>query len=216
MKKAAIFDLDGTLINTLPDIAHSMNRSLAACGLPTFAVDAYRYKVGNGVFKLAERAVGERKDQLQKVLALYMKDYAKNCRVDSRVYDGIPELFAGLNARGMRVCVFSNKDQTDVESVLSFYFNDFPFAAIRGRVDGVPLKPAPDGALLIAQALGIAPCECCYVGDTMMDMLCGNAASMETFGVAWGFREKKELEDSGARHIIDTPVEMLSIIDAER
>ena len=213
MKKAIIFDLDGTLINSLPDIAHSMNKSLTACGLPTFSVEEYRYKVGNGVFNIAKRSVGERTDKLDEVLKLYMEDYAKHCSVDSVVYDGVPEMLNGLIQRGLKVCVFSNKDQTDVESVLAHYFPDFPFAKIRGRVENVPLKPAPDGALLIAKELGLDPSEIWYSGDTMMDMCCGNDAGMETIGVTWGFRPRSELEEHHAKHIIDHPAELLDIVD---
>ena len=216
MKKAVIFDLDGTLINSLPDIAHSMNRALEKCGLPIFSVEEYRYKVGNGVFNLAKRAVGDRMDKLDEVLKLYMDDYAANCALESTLYDGIEDLFAGLSLRHMKVCVFSNKDQGDVESVLSHYFANYPFAKIRGRVQNVPLKPDPAGALLIAGELGLSPDECWYVGDTLMDMCCGNAARMETVGVTWGFRPRTELVENNACHIIDHPSELLALIDEQK
>lgn len=209
MKKAVIFDLDGTLVNSLPDISAAMNRALEQAGLPIFEEDAYKYKVGNGVFKLAERAVGERKDCLQAVLEAYMADYAENCRINSHVYRGIGEMLQGLKEIGLKLCVLSNKDQADTESVIAHYFPDFSFDVIRGRVDGVALKPAPDGALIVADQLGIDPKECWYVGDTSMDMNCGNSAGMETVGVLWGFRPREELAASGAQHIIAEPKELL-------
>ena len=215
MKKGVIFDLDGTLINSLPDISAAMNRSLAKFGLPGFEENAYKYKVGNGVIKIAERSVGEHTELMEDVLHAYMEDYAQNCRVNSYAYKGVREMLLGLVGRGMKVCVLSNKDQADTESVLAYYFPDVPFAAIRGRVEGVPLKPDPTGALLIARQLGLESSECWYVGDTSMDMNCGNAAQMETVGVLWGFRPREELAASGARHMICEPLELLELVDAQ-
>lgn len=214
MKKAAIFDLDGTLINSLPDISAAMNRSLALFGLPGFDENAYKYKVGNGVVKLAERSVGDRQDALEGVLRAYMEDYGKNCRVNSYAYPGVEEMMRGLMERGMHVCVLSNKDQADTESVLRYYFPAVRFSVMRGRVEGVPLKPDPAGALLIAKALGLSPEECWYVGDTATDMHCGTAAGMETVGVLWGFRPREELVSGGARHLIAQPEEFLELVDA--
>lgn len=214
MKKAVIFDLDGTLVNSLPDISAAMNRALEKSGLPTFEENAYKYKVGNGVFKLAERAVGDHLDCLEQVLATYMADYAQNCRVHSYVYKGIEEMLLGLKELGLKICVFSNKDQADTESVIAYYFPEIDFDVIRGRVDAVPLKPAPDGALIIAAQLGLNTNECWYVGDTSMDMNCGNSAGMETVGVLWGFRPREELAASGAQHIIVEPRELLNLVSA--
>ena len=213
MKKGVIFDLDGTLINSLPDISAAMNRSLAKYGLPGFEEADYKYKVGNGVIKIAERSVGERTDLLQPVLEAYMADYAQNSRVNSYAYKGVPEMLQGLIDKGLKVCVLSNKDQADVEKVLAYYFPTIAFAVARGRVEGVPLKPDPAGALMIAQDLGIAPSECWYVGDTSMDMNCGNAAGMETVGVLWGFRPREELVASGARELIAEPEELLRLVE---
>lgn len=216
MKKGVIFDLDGTLINSLPDISAAMNRSLAKFGLPVFEEDAYKYKVGNGVVKLAERSVGDHPECLQDVLSAYMADYGEHSRVDTYAYRGVPEMLQGLVDRGMKVCVLSNKDQADTENVLAHYFPAIPFSAIRGRVEGVPLKPDPAGALLIARALDLTPGELWYVGDTSMDMNCGNDAHMETVGVLWGFRPREELVASGARHLIADPEELLDLVDSEK
>ena len=157
MKKGIIFDLDGTLINSLPDISAAMNRALAKAGLPVHPEEAYKYLVGDGVIKLSERAVGARPELAPQVLADYMPDYAQNCRVNTHPYAGIPEALAGLAARGLKICVLTNKDQSDAEHILAYYFPAVHFSAVRGRVPGVALKPHPQGALLIAKALEIAP-----------------------------------------------------------
>lgn len=214
MKKGVIFDLDGTLINSLPDISAAMNRALAKCGLPGYTEEAYKFKVGNGVLKLAERAVGNHMECYQAVLDAYRADYAVNCRVASRPYQGITEMLEGLIKRGLKVCVLSNKDQADVESVVSYYFPGIAFSAVQGRVEDIPLKPAPDGALRIAQDLELAPQDFWYVGDTSTDMCCGNSAGMATVGVLWGFRPREELAASGAGQLIADPLELLTLTDA--
>ena len=214
MKKGVVFDLDGTLIHSLPDIAAAMNRSLAKFGLPGFEEAAYKYKVGNGVLKLTERAVGERKDLYEQVKAAYMADYAQNNRVDSRPFRGVEDMLRALIQRGIPVAVLTNKDQRDAENMLRYYFPDISFSIIRGRTEGVPLKPDPAGALLIAQSLGVSPADCLYVGDTSTDMNCGNAAGMETVGVLWGYRPREELTANGARHLISSPMELIDLAEA--
>lgn len=215
MKQGVIFDLDGTLVNSLPDIAAAMNRALAKHGLPTHEEERYKYMVGNGVLNLARRAVGDCQESYQAVLDTYREDYARNCRVVSCPYEGISQLLDGLVKKGMKVCVFSNKDHQDVLSVVKHYFPAVPFAAIRGRMENVPIKPAPDGALLIARELGVAPQDFWYVGDTNTDMACGNAAGMATVGVLWGFRKRDELEAAQAKRIIAHPLELLQFADEE-
>ena len=214
MKKGVIFDLDGTLINSLPDISAAMNRSLAKYGLPGYEENSYKYKVGNGVVKLTERSVGDHPELLDQVLEAYMADYAQNSRVNTYAYKGVPEMLQGLIDKGLKVAVLSNKDQADVDNVLAYYFPGIAFSVIRGRVEGVPLKPDPAAALLIAQDMGVLPGECWYVGDTSMDMNCGNAAGMETVGVLWGFRPREELMASGARELIAEPEELLRLVEA--
>lgn len=211
MKKAVIFDLDGTLINSLPDISAAMNRSLEKAGLPGYPEDAYKYKVGDGVIKLAQRSVGDHTECLNQVLEDYKVDYAQNCRVNTYAYPGIAEMLKALIQKGFQVCVLTNKDQADAESVLAHYFPDIGFAVIQGRVPDLALKPAPDGALKIAERLHLTPANFWYVGDTSMDMNCGNAACMETVGVLWGFRPREELVASGAKHLIAAPQELLRL-----
>ena len=214
MKKGVIFDLDGTLLHSLPDIAAAMNRALTQFGLPTFEENAYKYKVGNGVLKLTERAVGERRDMYEQVKQAYMADYAEHNRVNTRPFRGVPELLRELNARGVPVCVLTNKDQRDAETILAHYFPEISFAMVRGRVEGVPLKPDPTGALLLSSGIGAAPADCLYVGDTSTDMNCGVRAGMETVGVLWGYRPREELVASGARHLISEPAELLHLAEA--
>ena len=214
MKKGVVFDLDGTLIHSLPDIAAAMNRSLAKYGLPGFEEAAYKYKVGNGVLKLTERCVGERKDLYDQVKAAYMEDYSQHNRVDSRPFRGVEDMLLTLNQRGIPVAVLTNKDQGDAESMLRHFFPDIAFSVIRGRNEGVPLKPDPAGALLIAESLGVNPADCLYVGDTSTDMNCGNAAGMETVGVLWGYRPREELTANGARHLISDPMELIDLAEA--
>ena len=214
MNKGVIFDLDGTLLHSLPDIAAAMNRALTRYGLPTFEENAYKYKVGNGVLKLTERVIGERTDLYDQVKTAYMADYARNNRISTRPFRDIPELLKELIRRGIPVCVLTNKDQSDAENMLAYYFPDIAFSVIRGRVEGVPLKPNPAGALLIAESLGVSPADCLYVGDTGTDMSCGSAAGMETVGVLWGYRPREELTANGARHLISEPMELLRLAEA--
>ena len=211
--RAVVFDLDGTLTNTLRDIAAAMNRSLRMHGLPEHPVDAYRYLVGNGAKKLAERAVGERLDMQVAVLRDYQAHYEQHTRDTTKPYDGIPELLAGLTQRGMMLCVLSNKPHADTLNVVRYFFPQTPFRVIRGQMEGVPVKPDPAGALAIAEEIGAQPRECLYLGDTSVDMETATRAGMTPVGVLWGFRDEKELRESGARLLLRHPTELLAELD---
>lgn len=215
MKKAVIFDLDGTLINSIPDIAGCMNKILEKYGLPTHPEDSYKYKTGNGVIKMVERALGEHTEYQETALKEYTEAYNRHCADDSYAYPGIADMLRGLANRGLKICVLTNKDQNQAEHVLNTYFADIPFAVVQGRVPGLALKPDPAGALKIAKDLGLGIEEIWYVGDTSMDMNCGNAAGMETVGVLWGFRPREELVSNGAKQLIAAPAEFLQLVDAE-
>ena len=207
--KAVIFDLDGTLTNTLADIGNAMNLALRQNGLPEWLIEDYRYLVGNGAKILAQRAVRDRQDLTEAVLAVYQQEYRAHSRVLTQPYNGIPNLLDRLNEEKIPVCVFSNKPHPQTEDVVKHYFPDTDFAVILGQTDRFPIKPDPAGALWIARQLGIPPEQFAYLGDTKVDMTCAKAAGMHPIGVLWGFREAPELIESGAERLITKPAELL-------
>ncbi len=210
MYKAVIFDLDGTLTNTLQDIANAMNRALRLLGLPEYPTDAYRYMVGNGAKKLAERAVGSRQELAGEALELYQSYYEKHTHDITRPYDGIPQLLEALEERDIKLCVLSNKPHADTQGVIRYFFPDIHWAVVRGQIEGVPVKPDPAGALAIVRELNVQPDECLYLGDTSVDMLTATRAGMQAVGVLWGFRDEKELRENGAKLILAEPMELLA------
>lgn len=207
--RAVLFDLDGTLTNTLDDIASAMNRALARHQLPPWPVDDYRYLVGDGAKKLAERAVRDRIELKEAVLADYQADYETHNLIATRPYDGVPDLLQALCARGLRLCVLSNKPDVDTRTVVRHFFPDVPFAEVRGQREGVPVKPDPTAALDVARGLRLRPAEFLYLGDTAVDMRCARAAGMRPIGVLWGFRTAGELTEAGAERLIRQPLELL-------
>lgn len=212
MYKAVLFDLDGTLTDTLADIAVAMNRALRLHGLEEWPVESYRYLVGNGAKVLARRCVRDRQELAEAVRQTYQTYYQAHSCVLTRPYDGVPEMLAALSARGLRLAVFSNKPDADTKAVVRHFFPDVAFEVVRGQVEGVPVKPDPAGAIAVAAAMDLAPEAFLYLGDTSVDMACALAAGMHPVGAVWGFRTAQELTDSGAEHLANTPDELLSIM----
>ena len=213
MVRAVLFDLDGTLTNTLEDIADAMNRSLRLHGLPEWPLDAYRYLVGDGAKKLAERAVRDRQELALSVQREYQAYYQEHTRVKTQPYDGVPEMLRALQDKGLKLAVFSNKPDADTKNVVAHFFPDIPWAAVRGQIEGVPVKPDPTGALAVAEALQIPPTEFLYLGDTATDMHCAVNAGMLPIGALWGFRTAEELQSSGARQLVQHPMDVLSCLE---
>jgi len=216
--QAVVFDLDGTLLDSLADIANAGNAVLAAHGFPVHPVDDYRVFVGDGVRRLVHRLVPPANQQNQEllntVLREYVELYGRTWNVKSRLYDGIPELLAALVQRQIRLAVLSNKPHEATCRCVEYFLGQFPFTAVLGQQAERPPKPDPIGVREIQAQLGVAADTCCYLGDTGVDMQTARNAGMFAVGVTWGFRDIQELQDAGAQAIIHHPRELLALIDA--
>lgn len=210
-----IFDLDGTLLDTIGDLAVACNAVLALRGLPQHTYDEYCRFVGNGIMRLVERALPEElrtPDTVAAVRADFVKYYTEHIDIHTTPYAGIPELVAGLARRGVRLAVASNKFQAGTEKLVGLFFPDVAFAAVLGQRVGVPLKPDPAVVEEILALTGVAKGRVLYVGDSGVDMQTAAAAAIRSVGVTWGFRERRELEQTGAQHIVDVPGEILNLL----
>lgn len=215
MIEACIFDLDGTLINSLEDLADSSNYALEAMGLPTHSVEAYRYFVGHGAGHLVESMLPKEKrtpEILQKTMEIYRKRYAEHILDKTLPYDGIPELLKGLGQAGFKRAVVSNKPDPDVHSIIKRLFCDGLFDTVTGHRDGVPHKPDPQVIFNTCKALGAEPAHCVMLGDSAVDILTGRNAGMQAVGVLWGFRGREELLEAGAAHLIAAPGELWNVL----
>jgi len=215
-KQAVLFDLDGTLLDTIDDLADCMDEAVAAEGLPTAPVAAHKLMVGDGVANYVLRMLPEdrRQDQdlIQRITGRYRELYSGRWSAKTRPYDGIPELLAALGQRRLRLAVLSNKPDGFTRQMIRHFLGRFSFAAVRGAVENVPLKPDPAAALDIAAQMGVSPEQFLYVGDTGTDMKTALAAGMFPVGVLWGFRSREELQTAGARALIDHPMQLLESV----
>lgn len=212
---AVIFDLDGTLLDTLEDIAGAFNAVLEKRGLAVHPTDAYRHLVGDGPRVLTERALPEdRRDPetVEACLADYLEHYRNNSPVDVRPYPGVPELLDGLSRRNIPMAVVSNKVHEAAVGSVSALLSNWRFSPVYGFRQGVPKKPDPFMALAAAEQLDLPPERIAFVGDTAIDMLTARAASMIPVGALWGFRTEEELRDNGARVLLSYPPRLLDVI----
>jgi phosphoglycolate phosphatase len=213
--KAVLFDLDGTLINSLHDIADSMNRVLIRKGYQTHDYDAYRYFIGRGLYNLVSRTLPEAEKTEQNIKNLYqelLRDYEVNLLQKTVLYKGIPDLLDALTAKGIRLTILSNKADNFTKKIAAELLKNWPFEMVLGSGENIPRKPDPTGARLICDGLGLEPAEFLYIGDTSTDMQTANAAGMYPVGVTWGFRTRDELLENGAKTIIDTPMELTQLL----
>jgi phosphoglycolate phosphatase len=209
---AVIFDLDGTLIDSLADIGSAMNRTLERHGLPTHSLAAYRTFVGEGVEKLTERALPADRQELKERIALdYRRDYAAHALGETKLYPGIPAMLDALSARGNRLAILSNKPHEPTQALVKSLLSRWQFDMALGERPSVERKPHPRAALEIAQALQKSPGECYFVGDTAIDMRTAVAAKMTPVGVLWGFRGRNELLGAGAAHLLEEPSGLLGL-----
>ena len=215
-KLAFLFDLDGTLLNTLEDIANAMNYALCSLGLPPWETEKYRYMVGNGAKVLAERATGDHPEMADQVLKNYQHQYETHLRVKTRPYEGMTEVLRKLATGGAALCVLSNKPDADTRRLVEECFPDISFAHVQGQLPDVPRKPDPTAALAIAKDIGIPPERFVYVGDSGVDMVCAGRAGMRAAGALWGFRTREELMENGAEWLIRHPGDLPDIAERMR
>lgn len=216
MKSYVIFDLDGTLLKTIDDLAAATNHALRTLGFPTHGLWVYPDMVGNGVAKLIERALPDdaRTDKnINDALAAFKEYYNDHCCEATVPYPGIPELLKELSDKWVSLAVTSNKYQHAVSKIIEHYFPDINFKAVLGNVDGMPRKPDPS---IVFKALSLCPtpkADVLYVGDSGVDMETARRACVESVGVSWGFRPILELKEAYADHIISTPSQILDLLD---
>ncbi len=217
MKSYVIFDLDGTLLNTIDDLAAATNHALAETGFPQHGMWVYPRMVGNGVTKLIERALPDdarSEKNINETLAHFTAYYNDHCCDATTPYPGIPELIADLTARGLNLAVTSNKYQDAVTRLITHFFPDGNFRAILGNEDGMPRKPDPS---IVFKALSMCPtpkADVLYVGDSGVDMETARRACVESCGVSWGFRSIHELKEAMADHIVSTPDQIAALVTA--
>lgn len=213
MYKVCIFDLDGTLADTVESMAVCANRALAKLGLQELPTENFRYYAGDGAAELVKRCLRDSGDtkltHYDEMLALYKEYFSKGCMIGVTLYNGIPELLEELKRRDVHIAVLSNKPHAQAKDVVAQLFGEGYFDYVQGQREDVPRKPSPIGALRIAEQFAVKPEECLYLGDTDTDMQTGKAAGMYTFGVLWGFRTREELEANHADVIIAHPLEIL-------
>lgn len=212
--RAVIFDLDGTLVDTLEDIAESVNQVLTRLSLPTHPVESYRHKVGSGNRVLVARALPEdRQELVEPVLQSQLSYYEKHFYDHSRAYPGVEELLGKLGEMGLKLAVLSNKPDNFVLSLTERCFGNDYFQIRRGQRAGTPLKPDPTSALGVADEMGVSPGETIFVGDSGVDMQTARNAGMLAVGVAWGFRDWEELEAGGCEVFIERPEDLLAVVE---
>ena len=208
-----IFDLDGTVLNTLEDLYLSTDYALKQCGFPERTIDEVRQFVGNGIRKLIERAVPEHtpETQIHQVHQVFTEYYEKHCADNTKPYDGIPEVLQKLRQSGMKTAVVSNKADYAVQILCRDYFPGM-FDAVAGEREGIRRKPAPDSVQAVLQALQIPEEQAVYIGDSDVDIETAKNAGMPCISVEWGFRDREFLLHYGAQKIISKPEELLDLI----
>ncbi len=212
-----VFDLDGTLTNTINAIAYFGNRALEAFGFEPIPVNDYKRYVGDGRTVLIHRMLkaqnADTEENFDKVCRVYDEGYEADPLYDTDAYEGIRPLHSQLTARGIKTAVCSNKPDNVAQDVILKIFGEGVFDMVSGVIDGFPTKPEPYTALKITEKLGVKPEDCVFIGDTNVDIRTGKNAGMTTIGVLWGFRDREELESAGADYIVKHPSEILGVIE---
>lgn len=211
--KAVLFDMDGTVLDTLEDLKDAVNVTLRAFDMPERSLEEVRCFVGNGALRLFEQAVpdGSSEATVQRTLAWFKEYYDKHCLIKTAPYDGIMELLAELKAQGVKLAVVSNKPHSAVQELSKLFFSDYMEYSI-GQQDSIARKPAPDMLLLTVDRMGLELSDCVYVGDSEVDVATAKNTGMDCIAVSWGFRTVPELEAAGAACIVHNTAELLELL----
>lgn len=213
MKKLVIFDLDGTLLNTINDLGISCNYALDTLGYTTHALAAYPFMVGNGVRRLIERAQPDATpDEVDKIVKVFKEHYDDHNTDTSVPYDGIVDLLHTLNERGVAIAVASNKYQSAVSHIIKHFFSDVNFVSLQGQIEGRQVKPDPSIVFAILNEHPTPKSDVLYVGDSAVDIETARRACIENVGVTWGFSPVSQLRNACADHIVSSPVEILNFL----
>ena len=214
MTKLCIFDLDGTLADTLTSIAYFSNASLSRFGLEEIEKEKYKKMVGNGAKTLVRRmvdAVGGTDEQFERVYEDYVRTYDEDFMYLTTAYDGIIDMLHALKENGIKVAILSNKPDSTTKKIAQELFGDALVDLCYGGREGVPLKPDPTAVLGIIEEFGVSLEDCLYIGDTNTDIQTAKNAGLTSIGVLWGFRDREELASSGADYIVSHPLEISQI-----
>lgn len=214
--KACIFDLDGTLTNTLESMTYSVNLTLEEMGLSKITKDQCRLFVGNGARVLIEKSLKAAGDtdasRIEEGMEIYGRIFDRNCTYHVTPYEGIPEMLKALKDKGIHLAVLSNKPDRQTVKVVKAIFGEELFDYAQGQKDGIRRKPEPDGVWYLMEQMHVSKEECLYIGDSEVDAATGRNAGLKTIGVLWGFRDRKTLETAGADDLIDRPDELLQFV----
>lgn len=214
--KACIFDLDGTLTNTLESMTYSVNLTLEEMGLSKITKDQCRVFVGNGARVLMEKSLKAAGDtdasRIEEGMEIYGRIFDRNCTYHVTPYEGIPEMLKVLKDKGIHLAVLSNKPDRQTVKVVKAIFGEELFDYAQGQKEGIRRKPEPDGVWYLMEQMHVSKEECLYIGDSEVDAATGRNAGLKTIGVLWGFRDRKTLETAGADDLIDRPDELLQFV----
>lgn len=214
--KACIFDLDGTLANTLESMTYSVNLTLEEMGLSKITKDQCRLFVGNGARVLIEKSLKAAGDtdasRIEEGMEIYGRIFDRNCTYHVTPYEGIPEMLKALKDKGIQLAVLSNKPDRQTVKVVKAIFGEELFDYAQGQKEGIRRKPEPDGVWYLIEQMHVSKEECLYIGDSEVDAATGRNAGLKTIGVLWGFRDRKTLETAGADDLIDRPDELLQFV----
>jgi len=214
--KAVIFDMDGTLLDTLDDIACSMNTTLAELGYPPHERDAYKGFVGAGIDAMAAKVLpkdARTESNISRCIALMRREYSKRWAGTTRPYPGIPKLLDTLNEKGVMMSVLSNKIDSFTKEMAGYFLGSWVFGEVLGLNPDAPAKPDPSSALSIARNLGVRPDQCIFVGDSDIDMMTAVRAGMLPAGALWGYQNEQRLVSGGAGVLLGAPLDLLRYLE---